>query len=283
MPELSYENIYYLGPDGSNTYNAMLKFMEIASIEIKNKMPQKSIKAALKELEQDYSSICVLPMENSIEGIVRETIDNFLKFDDNSIQVQGEITLPIKHTILAKTEDKTLIKKIYSHPQAFAQCSNYLFKNFPNAELKEVSSTSYAAEKVSHEGNDCAAIANEACSELFDLNIIDSDINDEQGNKTRFYILGRDKIFDNKEGKTAIMLSTKNESGALCNVLQILAKHNINLTCIDSRPSKKKLGEYLFFMELDGLKDNYRIEIALEELMKYVAYIKILGSFSSFE
>jgi chorismate mutase/prephenate dehydratase len=256
--------------------------MELTSIKIKNKKPQKSIKAALAELEKDYSSICILPMENSIEGIVRETIDNFLRFNDNSINVQGEITLKIEHNLLSSADNKDKIKKIYSHPQALAQCSNYLFKNFPNAELKEVSSTSYAAEKAAEEGSDCAAIANKTCAELFGLNIIDSNINDEQGNKTRFYILCRDKLFDTKEGKTALMLSTKNESGALCKVLQILYNHNINLTCIDSRPSKKKLGEYLFFMELDGLKEDYRIKLAIEELINYVPYMKILGSFGSY-
>ena len=283
MSELSVENIYYLGPDGSNTYGAMLKFISELNLQVKQKSPQKSIKAALEVLEKDYSSVCVLPMENSIEGIVRETIDNFLKFSDNSIQIQGELTLPINHNLLSLNTNKKEIKKIYSHPQALAQCSNYLYLNFPEAELKEVSSTSYAAEKVAKEGTDCAAIANETCAELFGLNILEHNINDEQGNKTRFYILGRNKLYEANEGKTAIMLSTKNEAGALCNVLQILANHNINLTCIDSRPSRKKLGEYLFFMELDGLKDDYRIKIAMDELMTYVDYIKILGSFKTID
>ena len=279
MSELSIENIYYLGPDGSNTYNAMINFINKLNLEVNKKSPQKSIKAALEALEKDYSSVCVLPAENSIEGIVRETIDNFLRFTDNSIQIQGELTLPIIHNLLSKSSNKNDIKKIYSHPQALAQCSNYLYKNFPDAELKEVSSTSYAAEKVAKEGNDCAAIANESCAELFGLNNLEQNINDEQGNETRFYILGRKNIINATDGKTALMLSTKNEAGALCNVLQILSKHNINLTCIDSRPSKKKLGEYLFFMVLDGLTNDYRIKIALDELMNYVDYIKILGSF----
>ena len=282
MSELSIENIYYLGPDGSNTYNSMLNFLSQSGIYVKNKIPKKSIKEALDSLEKDYSSICILPMENSIEGIVRETIDNFLKFKDNSIQIQAEITLPIKHMLLAKTNNKNEITKIYSHPQALAQCSEYSYKNFPNAELKEVSSTSYAAEKVSlAEIKDCAAIANETCAELFNLNILEADINDETGNETRFYVLGRTNLFEMTDGKTAIMVSTKNYSGALCDILKILSNHNINITCIDSRPSRKKLGEYVFFMELDGLKDDYRIKIAFEELMVVADFIKILGSFKT--
>ncbi len=282
MSEISVENLYYLGPDGSNTYNAMLSFCNKYNIKYNNRLPQRSIKAALSALEHDFSSICVLPVENSIEGIVRETIDNFLRFEDNTIQVLGELTLPINHMLLSKAKNKKDIIKVYSHPQALTQCNNYLYKNLPEAELREVSSTSYAAEKVSKEGyENSAAIANASCAELFGLNILDYNINDETGNETRFYLLGRNEAAKSDNGKTAIMVATQNKAGALCEVLQILSKHNINLTCIDSRPSRKKMGEYMFFMELDGLKDDLRIKSAFEELMRTVEFIKILGSFQS--
>lgn len=281
MSDLSVKNIYYLGPDGSNAHNAMLKFIEACKINFENQIPCKSIKSALENIENDELSIAVLPIENSIEGIVRETIDNFLKIKNNSIQISGEITLPIKHLLLSSSNDKNKIKRIYSHPQALAQCGNFLHKNFPEAELKEVSSTSYAAQKVSLENDETnAAIANETCAHLFNLNILESNINDEKDNKTRFYIFDRNNLLRNfQTGKTAIILSTKNHSGALCDVLQILSKHRINLTCIDSRPSRKKLGEYLFFMELDGLESDSKIKVALQELTNYVDFIRILGSF----
>lgn len=280
MCENSIENIYYLGPDGSNTHNAMLKFLELSSIRVNNKVAQKSIKSAIENLEKDSSSICILPIENSIEGIVRETIGNFLDINDDEIQIQGEITLPIKHMLLSKSKDKTTIRKIYSHPQALAQCSKFLYQQFPNAELKEVSSTSYAAQKVSTEDdNSIAAIANETCAQLFDLNILSNDINDEKDNKTRFYILGRGSVCCENTGKTSIILSTKNYPGALCDVLQIFSKHGLNLTYIDSRPSKRKLGEYLFFVEIDGLKTDENVKTAINELMNFVDFFKILGSF----
>jgi prephenate dehydratase len=281
MTEKVVENIYYLGPDGSNTYYAMQQFIEKSNIKILNKLPQKSIKSALENFSKDYSSICILPVENSIEGIVRETIDNFLKFTDNSIQIHGEITIPINHMLLSKGNHN--ITKIYSHPQALAQCSAYLYKNYPNAELKDVSSTSYAAQRIAEGESEAAAIANETCAELFDLDIIAKNINDEQGNKTRFFIFGRNEITKPQEGKTALMVSTKNEHGALCSVLQIFAKHNINMSCIESRPSKKKLGEYIFFIELDGLKDEYGMSLALEEIMAYADFVKILGSFQEYK
>ena len=280
MCENSIENIYYLGPDGSNTHNAMLKFLELSSIRVNNKVAQKSIKSAIENLEKDSSSICILPIENSIEGIVRETIGNFLDINDDEIQIQGEITLPIKHMLLSKSKDKTTIRKIYSHPQALAQCSKFLYQQFPNAELKEVSSTSYAAQKVSTEDdNSIAAIANETCAQLFDLNILSNDINDEKDNKTRFYILGRGSVCCENTGKASIILSTKNYPGALCDVLQIFSKHGLNLTYIDSRPSKRKLGEYLFFVEIYGLKTDENVKTAINELMNFVDFFKILGFF----
>lgn len=280
MSESSLENIYYLGPDGSNTHNAMLKFLELSDIHFKNKISVKSIKAALETLENDKESICVLPIENSIEGIVRETIGNFLNIKDEKIQILGEITLPIEHMLLSTTKNVQTINKIYSHPQALAQCGKYLYKYFPNAELKEVSSTSYAAQKVACENDKTiAAIANETCAKLFNLNILSSDINDEKDNKTRFYILGRNSACLEKTGKTSIILSTKNYSGALCDVLKIFSKYSLNLTYIDSRPSKKKLGEYLFFIEIDGLLQDKNVKKAMNELISYVDFLKILGSY----
>ena len=195
MTEFSVENIYYLGPDGSNAHAAMLKFIKKCSINVKNQKPQKNIRVAIDSLKQDSSSVCVLPIENSIQGIVRETIDNLLKNEDLKIRIQAEISLPIKHLLLAKTTDKTEIKKIFSHPQALAQCSNNLYKKYKEVELHDLSSTSYAAQKVSEsEDYSVAALANETCAKMFNLNILDDDLNDEDDNKTRFYLLVREEI-----------------------------------------------------------------------------------------
>ena len=280
-----FSNLYYLGPNGSNCHNAVIKFLNILNVNNVNKVPQKSIKTALLQLENDKNSIAILPIENSIEGLVRETIDNIIKIKDETIKIQGELSLPIKHILMSKTKDKNKIKKIYSHPQAFAQCSKYLYNNFFSAELKEVSSTSYAAEKVSSDNDETtAAIANETCAEIFNLNILEDDINDEKDNQTRFYILARKSLKQNNDNKTAIMVSPKtNYAGSLCDILKIFAKYNINLSYIDSRPSKKHLGEYLFFMELDEVENKLTIKTALNELEKYTDFFKILGSFSVIE
>ena len=283
MSNIQIRNLYYLGPDGSNAHYAALQFLKTSNLYILNKLPQKTIRSAIEHLVLDDSSICVLPIENSIEGIVRETIDNIQKIKDKNILIQGEITIPINHSLLANTMDKKKIKTIISHPQALAQCSDYLFQNFPNAQLKEVSSTSYAAQKISiDKSDDSAAIANMSCASIFNLNILEDNINDESDNKTRFYILGRQKLTNISNGKTAIIFATKNQPGSLCNILQILSKHNINLSYIDSRPSKKHLGEYLFFMELDGLISDNKIAVAINELLLNVEYFKNLGSFNIF-
>ena len=283
MSSATFENIYYLGPDGSNAHFATTEFLKKSGITVKNKIPKRSIRTAIEDLQTDFSAICVLPIENSLEGIVRETIYNIQILNDKDIQIKGEITIPINHSLLANTTNKAEIKKIISHPQALAQCGNYLHKHFPVAEIGEVSSTSYAAQKISQNGSkEIAAIANESCSKIFNLNILEKNINDEQGNQTRFYILGRENLAKLNTGKTAIMLATKNEPGALCHILQIFEKHNINLTYIDSRPSRRHLGEYLFFLEIDGLYDDYKIKIAVEEILKNVEFYKHMGSFYLF-
>ncbi len=283
MSDLQAENIYYLGPDGSNAHFAMQNFLKVCDIDLENKIPCRSIRHALEALEKDVNSLCVLPIENSIEGIVRETIDNLLKRKDKTIQILAEYTLPIRHMLLSKGTDKLKIKKIISHPQALAQCSGNIYKNCPEAELKDVSSTSYAAQKVSEEQDiTLAAIANESCAKLFNLNILETDLNDEPDNKTRFYLLGRQQLKNIESGKTAIVLSTKNESGALCEALKIIAKHNFNLTYIDSRPSKKKLGEYLFFMELEGIISDKKTQNVIKELSQNADFVSVLGSFKIF-
>lgn len=284
MFEHSFNKIYYLGPEGSNSHNAMLQFINTENIIVNNKIPLKSIKTVLETLENDTNSVAILPIENSIEGIVRETIDNIVKLQDKSIKIQGELTIPIKHCMLSTGKDKNEITKIISHPQALSQCGNYIYKNYNSAQLVEVSSTSYAAKKIFEDNNPHqAAIANEACAVLFNLNILEHDINDEHDNKTRFYILSRSPISAVTSGKTAIILSTKNKPGALCDVLKIFSKHDINLTYIDSRPSKKKLGEYLFFMELDCIETDEKVKAALNELSEFVNFMKILGSFKIYK
>ena len=284
MAEILFDNIYYLGPDGSNAQSAMNKFLDVYNISAKNQVPQKTIKMTLESLVNDENSAAILPIENSIEGIVRETIDNILKLKDENIKIRGELTIPIKHLLLSKSKDINAIKTIISHPQAISQCSEYLYKNFKNVQIKDVSSTSYAAQKVSlSEDETLAAIANETCAKIFNLNILSQDINDEKDNKTRFYILSRREIDSFKNGKTGIILSTKNKPGALCEVLTVFNKHSINLTYIDSRPSKKKLGEYLFFIEMEGFLEEEKIQKALCELEEYTQFMKVLGSYSKYE
>ena len=283
MSELNFNNIYYLGPNGSNSHNAMLKILKDANINVENQVPLKSIKTVFEALLNDEKSICVLPIENSIEGIVRETIDNLAHTNNIDIKIQGEITLPINHLLLSKSSDKSKIKVIMSHPQALSQCSSYLHKEFPNAELKETTSTSLACEQICDLNDETfGAIANETCATLFDLNVLSSDINDEKDNKTRFYLLSRKSLGNKDNVKTAMIVSTKNEPGALCNVLKVIENNNINLSYIDSRPSKKALGEYVFFMELEKNEDSDEVQKALKELPPFVNYTKILGNYKKY-
>ncbi len=279
MPKILAENIYYLGPDGSNTYNAVKKYIQSADVQIKNYCPQPSIKKAFECIKNDPKAICILPIENSILGMVRETIDNFINLENQTIKIQAELSIPIRHNLLSKSNNISTIKTIMSHRQALSQCANYLYKNFENIEQKEVSSTSYAAQKAAMSDETVGAIANEICAELFDLNILARDINDEKDNTTRFYVISAIEFEKAGKGKTAILLSVKNKPGALFDVLSIFKKNDINMCYIDSRPSKTCLWEYMFLVELEGYETEPKIKSALEELKQTVTYLRLLGSF----
>lgn len=284
MTYLKAENLYYLGPEGSNSHYAQEKFTKEIGLVVKNKVGLTTIKAALKALDSDKNSVAVLPIENSLEGIVRETIDNLIRLNDNDINIMAEYVFSINNCLLAKTTDRSLIKTVTSHPQALAQCSEYLDRNFPNVLKKDETSTSAAAKKLAESDDvSVAVIANEMAAKLFNLNILDEPINDEKDNKTRFILLGRGSTKQTGLDKTSIAFATKNESGALFQVLKVFNDYQLNLSYIDSRPSKKNLGEYVFFIDFEGHKEDEKVKNALRDLQSYVHFLKINGSFEIYK
>lgn len=284
MTYLKAENLYYLGPEGSNSHYAQEEFTKEIGFVAENKIGLTTIKSALKALDNDKNSVAVLPMENSLEGIVRETIDNLIRLNDKYIQIMAEYVFSINNCLLAKTNNKSLIKIIASHPQALAQCSEYLDKNFPNAFKREETSTSAAAKKLAESDDvSVAVIANEMAAELFGLNILDEPINDEKDNKTRFILLGRESTQPTAFDKTSIAFATNNEAGALFQVLKVFNDYKLNLSYIDSRPSKKNLGEYVFFIDFEGHVKEENVKNALKEINKHVHFLKVNGSFEIYK
>ena len=277
------ESIYYLGPEGTYTNQALELFISNEKLKYSKTEPLKTIKAVLKAVDEEKNAYGVVPIENSIEGIVRETIDNLIRLKNDDVRVISEVALSISHALMSKAKDKSKIKTIISHPQAIGQCREYLDKNFPDVKIIEETSTAEAAKKAAEFGESAAAIANEMAARIFKLNIIDKDINDEKDNKTRFFLIGKAVTLPSQADKTSIVFSTKNIAGALAKVLTVFQKHSINLTYIDSRPSKRKLGDYNFFVDVEGHILDKNINSAIKEIRPLISFYRFNGSYKKIE
>lgn len=277
------ENLYFLGPEGTYAHSAMQKFVKNLDIKAKNIIPVFPITAVFKAIEKDKSAIAVLPIENSIEGIVRETIDNLVKLEDKNFKIVAETVIPINHCLMSKSTDKADIKEVISHAQALGQCSGYLCKNFPNVRITPAASTSEAAKSLQDKDKTHAAIAAEVAANLYGLNILDRNINDVLDNKTRFILLARGERPSTGYDKTSIFFSVNNEPGALFNVLSIFNMYKINMLFIDSRPSRKKMGEYNFSIDLEGHQTDAKVEAALNLASEYTGNLIVTGSYSRFK
>lgn len=278
------KNIYFLGPKTSYTDFAKEQF--ITSFEIKNyeEKPIRTITAIFSELNSNTDSLAVLPIENSIEGTVKETIDNLIKIENDDIKIIGETVVSIEHCLITFAKDFPQIKKIKSHPQAISQCYDYIYSKFnDNIVLESESSTANAVKSLTVDQPQVAAIGNKYSAEYYNMPILDTNINDEKFNQTRFILLGKslqNRITDSD--KTSIMFATENESGALCDVLTILKENEINMTYISSRPSKKSLGEYTFYIDFDGNIFDTKISKAMSKILRHVKSFKHLGSYPKY-
>ncbi len=277
------EKLYFLGPEGTYAQQAMKQLVSVYNIEVDKIIPKIPITGILRTIDADKNAIAVLPIENSIEGIVRETIDNLVKLEDKELKITAETIIPISHCLMSKASDISEIKHIISHPQALGQCSGFLCENLPDVDVSEATSTSAAAKYVSEKDKSYAAIASEVAADIFGLNILKKGINDEKDNKTRFILMSRKPQEKTNSDKTSIFFAIKNESGSLSNVLNILKLHNINLLYIDSRPSRKKMGEYNFCVDLEGHISDSNIAEALSLVKNHTNSLIVTGSYPKFE
>ncbi len=262
--------IVYLGPEATFTHLAALKtFGE--EIEL---IPLKSINTIFTEVEKKKADYGVVPVENSTEGVITHTLDMFV---DSDLKIYAEVILEIAHHLMGRGSIKG-VKKVYSHPQAFAQCQGWLEENLPGTRLIETESTAQAACAAAKETGS-AAIASEIAASLYKLKILASRIEDNPNNYTRFFVIGREYTEKSGEDKTSIIFSIKDKIGALYDMLSPFEKYKINLTKIESRPTKKKPWEYIFFVDFIGHKDEERVKKALLELEKKCLFLKILGSY----
>jgi len=276
------KELLFLGPEGSYCEEAKNQFLSLLSVKQFEQKPLLNIKTIINYLNNNDCSVAVVPVENSIEGVVRETLDTLLNVNSN-IQICAETVIPINHCVVSKSGSIEKIKKIISHPQALAQCQNFISTYFSNEiELIEKSSTSKAAKELLELDETYAAIANKKTAELYKLNVLAKNINDELDNKTRFIFLSQGKTASTGNDKTSIAFATKNQSGALVKVLNVFDSLNINLLYIDSRPSKKHLGEYVFFVDFEGHIEDESSKRVLDLIKLNTNYVKILGSYRQF-
>ena len=271
----SIKKILFLGPKGTYSQFALEKFKDKLGLNIDTEAVS-TIPKIIDLVDKDNTLAAVVPIENSIEGIVRGTLDSIYA-SQNDVKILAQTQIGIENCLISNCEKKD-IKRIISHPQPLSQCQNYISRNFgKNIELINASSTAAAVESLSKEDKNTAAIGSEFCANLYGVRVLEKNINDNKDNKTRFVFISQiQKDFGSKT-RTSIVFSTKQEPGALVVALEVFKKHNLNLIYIESRPSKRVLGEYNFFVDID--KGIEGIEKALEELGSRTQYYRVLGSY----
>ncbi|OOZ39727.1 chorismate mutase [Solemya pervernicosa gill symbiont] len=263
--------IAFLGPEGTFSQEAVLKHFGHSALTL----PMAAIDEVFREVEAGSANYGVVPVENSTEGAINHTLDLLLK---TPLKICGEVELRIHDHLMTQVDSLAEIKCVYSHAQSLAQCREWLDAHLAGVERVSVSSNAEAARLARDEAG-AAAIAGYSAAELYDLKILESNIEDDPNNTTRFFILGRDDVPASGKDKTALLVSTKNKPGALSQLLEPLARHGISMTRIESRPSRKGVWEYVFFVEIEGHQDEEQVASALGALEREAAMYKILGSF----
>jgi|SRR3972149_3482416 len=262
--------IGYLGPGGSFSHSAaMLKFGQSVEYE-----PLADIKSIFDEVGKGHCDLGVVPIENTTGGGVVETLDAFI---DSDVKVCAEVLMAIHHSLLSNCS-LAEVKTVYSKPEVFAQCRNWLSASFKDAQTIPVASTARAAQMAASEKN-AAAIGSKVAAELYGLRIICENIEDNPNNITRFLVISREDAKPTGEDKTAILFSTAHKAGALADVLDVFKRYDINLTNIESRPSKKRQWEYYFFVDFVGHRIDDAVQQGLQEARKHCLQLSILGSF----
>ncbi|WP_218082099.1 prephenate dehydratase [Anthocerotibacter panamensis] len=266
----------YLGPPGTNTEAAALAYLGGKSVPL---LPHNSIQGTLRAVLEGSAARAVVPVENSIEGSVGLTLDSLWNLP--GLEVQAALELPITHALMGFSPDLAPVTRVYSHPQALAQCQGWLEVNLPQAQQVPTPSTTEALSYLTRDpGYSAIAAPRAAC--LCDIPILAVPINDYPDNRTRFWIVGRSITgapARNGERLSLAFSPQRRGPGVLLAALQVFAVRGINLTRIESRPSKKLMGEYVFFLDVEGDEHQPAIQQALAELLPLTERLKRFGSY----
>jgi len=269
------ENVIgYLGPPGTFTEEAARSYDKNGTFLLR---PYPAIDKVFSAIAKKEINQGVVPVENSLEGSVNLTLD--LLSGNTDLKIKGELLCRIKHFLLAAPgQTSNQIKEVYSHPQALAQCRYFLDDVLPDASRINMSSTADAAVLVS-QSKGKAAIASQQTAELYGLEILKENIQDEPFNITRFFLLDIDDAPKTGDDKTSLLIGLHDKPGSLFSALGILADYNLNLTKIESRPVRSELGKYIFFLDIEGHREDKKVSHALIELKEKAIFLKLLGSY----
>lgn len=263
--------VAYFGPQATFTHLAALRHFGSSA----DLMPSESIKEVFEAVDTGKTEYGVVPIENSSEGIVSHTLDMFIDYD---LSICAEVFLEVSHHLLSMTGRKADIKNIYSHPQPAAQCRGWLEANMPGIPVIEAASTAKAAETAAREKS-AAAIASELAATVYGLKFVEKRIEDSRRNFTRFLVISSQLHPRTGNDKTSIMFSAKDQPGALYGALEPFKRAKINLTKIESRPSRRKAWEYIFFVDLLGHIEDKKVQKAIGEMKEASLFLKVLGSY----
>jgi chorismate mutase/prephenate dehydratase len=265
------QNVVYLGPEGTFSFFAGIEYLG-HSADLK---PCNSLKEVFQMVENHEAELGIIPLENSLQGSVGQSLDMFLTY---TVYIQAEVFCKISHSLLSADHSLSRIHTVYSHPQALEQCSNWLRTHLPEVGIVPVESTSAAAEKVINEPGS-AAIGHEKLGDMFGLNILNRQIEDLPDNWTRFMIIGPTPPQGGHQDKTSLLFTLPHKSGALASVLTILAQNGINLKKLESRPLRSEKWKYVFFADLECDLSGEQYQNVNKELSEQCNSLQILGSY----
>lgn len=262
--------IAYLGPPATFTHQAARTRFG-GSVQY---APCETIGEVFSAVEKKSADYGVVPIENSTDGAVTHTLD---QFTDTLLKICAEIYLPISHSLLAKGP-KDQIRRLYSKPEVFGQCRRWLHENMPGVEMISSSSTARAAETAAREAGS-GALASALAADLYGLDLLEQDVQDLGGNTTRFLVIGKRYGQATGKDKTSLLFAVKHRVGALYDALSAFKQYNINMTKIESRPSKTKAWEYYFFVDVEGHADDPPVQKALANLAEHCTLMTVLGAY----
>jgi chorismate mutase/prephenate dehydratase len=267
--------IAYLGPEGTYTQAAALKHFG-HSVQLK---PLSAIDEIFREVEAGSADFGVVPVENSIEGAINHTLDMFIR---SPLKICGDVELRIHHQLLGNGGSLAAVKSVRAHQQALAQCREWLDANLPGIERVAVSSNAEAARQAS-EDRTIAAIASDAAAETYGLETLAANIEDDPNNTTRFLVVGDQHVGPSGNDKTTLMVMVHNKAGALYSLLEPVSRYGVSMTKIESRPSRMSKWDYVFFVDVEGHRDDENVAAALAELESRASMLKVLGSYPKCE